>query len=106
MVEGSWQVRQTGQRAVIRVPGDLDITTLGGLGQALGVSLQAGAAEVIVDASHVSYCSSSGITALVRASRQAAAAGVRMQVAPSEVVRQMIDLTATAQLLEICPAPA
>jgi anti-sigma B factor antagonist len=106
MTPAQWQVSRSGGRAVITVPGDLDITSTGGIGQAVAAALRAGATEVVVDTTRARYCGGSGITALARAQRRAAAAGARLLVTASPAVLAAMTLTDAGQALEICAQPA
>lgn len=108
MAQDRWEISQEGGRAVITVPGGLDIASSDRLGQAVAAALHADAAEVIVDTSRAARCGLGGIAALVSARRSAEAAGAALSVVAGPAVRQTMNFTGpvTRGLLPQTLAPA
>lgn len=93
MTQDQWKISLVGHRAVVTNPGGIDITTTGGLSQAVATALQAGAVEMIVDTTRVGHCSQSGTAALLRARRHAEAAGAALRVVAGPALRQAMAWT-------------
>ena len=60
---------------VVSVQGEVDISTVGALDDALTVQLDGGARSLVVDFRGVTFLDSTGLSALVRAHRRCTAAG-------------------------------
>lgn len=86
--------------AVIPLPAEIDICIRGQLEASVSLALGDGAGVLIADASRTTFCDCSGVHALVRAHRQAAAAGVQLRIAASPAMRRMLQLTGSDGVLD------
>ena len=95
----------SGRTAVVIVSGEIDLTNAENLRDALLSALNAGARGLVVDMSATTFIDSAGVTALVRASRRAAAteATVRLAVTAPGVLR-VLNLVGIDQLIEVHPS--
>src|ERR1700689_2388082 len=82
-------VTWSGRTAVVTAAGEIDLTNAEGLRDALLSALNAGALGLVVDMTTTTFLDSAGVTALVRASRRAAAsdATLRLAVTAAAVLR-------------------
>jgi anti-sigma B factor antagonist len=99
--------------AVVTLPAEIDVSNDGQvldmLTRALDggtAALDGGTAVLVADASGTAFCDCSGVTALIIAGNQAAAAGARLRVAASPAVRRVLELTRADQVLDIYPTLA
>lgn len=90
---------------MVSVAGEVDITNAESLRNALLSTLNAGVAALVVDMTAATFLDSAGITALVRASRRAAAseASVRLAVTSRTVLR-VLEIVGIDQLIEVHPS--
>jgi anti-anti-sigma factor len=97
----------SGQVAVVTAPGEIDIMNAEGLRDALLSALNAGAAGLIADLTSTTFLDSAGITALVRATRRAAAtdATLRLAVTAPPVLR-VLSLVGLDRLIGVYPTLA
>jgi anti-sigma B factor antagonist len=86
---------------VIVLPGEIDICSRGQVETGLSLALRDGATVLIADAAHTTFCDCSGVHALIRAHRQAAAANVQLRIAASPAMRRILQLTGADHVLEI-----
>lgn len=95
----------SGRTAVVIVAGEIDLTNAENLRDALLSALNAGARGLVVDMSATTFIDSAGVSALVRASRRAAAteATVRLAVTAPGVLR-VLSLVGIDQLIEVHPS--
>ena len=63
----------------LAVQGEIDLATVGQLGDAIARTVAGGCAEVIVDLADVGFCDSTGIRAIVQARNAAALEGATVQ---------------------------
>jgi anti-anti-sigma factor len=93
------------QPAAVTLPGEIDLANAGEVRDALARALETGTAVVIADAAETTFCDCAGVGALIRAHRQAAAAGtgLRVAAAASGSVRRILELTGADQVLDIYP---
>ncbi|HET9080913.1 MAG TPA: STAS domain-containing protein [Trebonia sp.] len=84
--------------AVIRMSGDLDMTSVNQARAAIDAALGSHPRRLILDASALEYTDSSGIALLVQVTRRTQQLQVR---SPSPVVRQLIELTGLSEILDI-----
>ena len=89
---------------MVTAAGEIDITNAERLRDALLSALNAGALGLVVNMTATTFLDSAGVTALVRASRRAAAseASVRLAVTAPAVLR-VLDLVGIDQLIEVHP---
>ena len=95
---------RTGGDTVVRVRGELDLTTAPALRAALEAALQEciepDSMSVEVDMFEVTFIDCSGLNALIACRREAASPGPTLSlVRPSWCVRRVVGLTNTAMLL-------
>lgn len=107
MSEERFPVTWAGQTAVVTATGEVDITNAEGLRDAFLSVLNAGARGLVVDMTATTFLDSAGVTALVRASRRAAAteATVRLAVTAPAVLR-VLNLVGIDRLIEVYPSVA
>jgi stage II sporulation protein AA (anti-sigma F factor antagonist) len=86
--------RDHGPRPVLTVDGDLDLATAPELAN-LGLSLiEAGASDVVVDAERLTFCDSSGLSALVQIANGLGAGSGRLAIAgPTPMVRRVLEMS-------------
>ena len=95
----------SGPTAVVSAAGEIDLTNAAEFRHALLSVLDAGALGLVADLTAATFIDSAGITALVRASRRAAAAeaSVRLAVSAPAVLR-VLSLVGLDQLIEVHPS--
>lgn len=105
MSEERFPAAWSGRTAVITAAGEIDLTNAECLRDALLSALNSGAQALIVDLTAATFLDSAGVTALVRASRRAAAteAAVRLAVTHPAVLR-VLSLVGIDQLIPVCPS--
>ena len=97
--------RPARQPAVVALPGEIDLTNASEVHDALTRARESGTAVVIADATWTTFCDCAGVRALIRAHRQATAAGTGLRVASatSPGVRRILELTGACQILDTYP---
>lgn len=70
--------------AIVRLDGELDITSSGPLVQHLSGLLSRGYTQIVIDLTHLVFCDAAGLGALVRAGRLAAARGGWLRLASTQ----------------------
>ena len=73
--------RSQGDHELVIATGEIDLTNAEGLRDALLSALNAGAPGLVVDMTTTTFLDSAGVTALVRASRRAAASDATLRLA-------------------------
>jgi anti-sigma B factor antagonist len=97
----------SGQTALVTAAGEIDLTNAEGLRDALLSALNAGALGLVVDLTETTFIDSAGVTALVRASRRAAAGEATMRLAvTAPAVLRVLDLVGLDRLIEVHPSVA
>ena len=91
------------QAVVVALPGEIDTSNDREVRDALTRVLGDGTAVVVADGSGTSFCSSSGVAALLAVHRQAATAGTQLRVAASPVMRRVLELTGADHVLDTSP---
>lgn len=93
--------RATEDTVVVTVSGELDMATTDGLARALAEAVTTpGAAHVLVDASAVTFCDSSGLNALIQGHRIAASRGISLRVVqPPHRLRMIMEITCVLDVL-------
>ncbi len=95
-------VRRVGPNAVVTMPDEIDAMNAD---EILGVLLSAvtpGVTDVIIDMSGTTFCDSAGVHAVIAAQKQAAAAGIRLRLVATAVLR-IFTLIGADQLIPIYP---
>jgi anti-anti-sigma factor len=100
----STNFERAGDRAVVRVSGELDMTTAPALRAALEAALKAcvepASMTVLVDMSDVTFMDCSGLNTIIACRRDATAPGATLSlVRPSWCVQRVVGLTNTSTLL-------
>lgn len=91
--------------AVVAAAGEIDLTNAEGLRDALLAALNEGAAELVADLTLTTFLDSAGVTALVKASRRAAAADANFRLAVTAApVLRVLSLVGIDRLIEIHPS--
>jgi anti-sigma B factor antagonist len=105
MSDERFPVTWSGRTAVVAAAGEVDLTNAEGLREALLSSLEGDAAGLVADLTLTTFLDSAGVTAIVRASRRAAATGTtfRLVVTAAPVLR-ILSLVGIDQLIEIHPS--
>jgi anti-anti-sigma factor len=93
---------EDGGTAVVRVVGEIDISTVDAVNTALLAAVENHPDRVVFDLSGVEFMDSSGIAALLRARKAVSSIEIRN---PSTVVRRLIDMTGLTEVLPIEPSP-
>lgn len=107
MVSGDSRLVWVGRVAVMVLPAEVDISNAGQVREDLAALVARGASLVIADMTPTAFCDSAGVTALVRAAREANAAGVRLRLAASvPAVLRVLTLTGVDRLIDIYPSVA
>ncbi|WP_328450185.1 MULTISPECIES: STAS domain-containing protein [unclassified Amycolatopsis] len=97
------ELTSTGAATVLKAIGEIDASVSGELRDRLAAAIEAGA-PVLADLSEVTFCDSTGLTALIHAHRAAVAAGTRfVLVTKQRAVLRPISLLGLAEILEIHP---
>ena len=91
---------EAGGTAVVRVVGEIDISTVDAVNTALSTAVGRNPDRVVFELSGVEFMDSSGIAALLRARKLAKSIELRN---PSTVVRRLIDMTGLTDILPIEP---
>ena len=94
----------SGRTAVVSAFGEIDIINAEGLRDVLLSALNAGAAGLIADLTSTTFLDSAGITALVRATRRAAATDATLRLAvTSPSVLRVLNLVGVDRLIDVYP---
>jgi len=89
---------------VVALPAEIDMASADRVGQQLGAAFAPGVKTVIADMTATRFCDSSGISALVRAHKQAVANGAQLRlVVLSTAVLRSLRLVQMDYLLPIYP---
>lgn len=93
------------QPIVVTLPSEIDLANASQVHDALTRARESGTAMVVADATETTFCDCAGVRALVRAHRQATAAGTNLRVASatSPIVRRILELTGADQVLDTYP---
>jgi anti-anti-sigma factor len=93
--------------AVVTLPGEIDASNDGQIQDTLTSALDDGTAVLVADAAATAFCGCAGVTALLLAHHQAAAAGAQLRVVVgSPSMRRILELTAADQVLHTYPTLA
>jgi anti-sigma B factor antagonist len=93
----------TGDRCVVRVRGEVDISNAGEVADEIEQSISADCAQVVVDLAATAYLDSSGISLLIRLAERLRATRQRMQLVVPEdsPIRGIVELTALPQVMTV-----
>lgn len=98
-------VTWSGRTAVVRLPGEIDLTRSDDVRETMLAALNQAALALIVDMTATTFCDSSGITALVRAVRRATATGATIRLAATAPpVLRVLSLVGIDRLIDIYPS--
>ena len=93
----------TAHGAVLSLGGNLDVATADDLENAVREQIRQGAL-IMLDAGDLTMCDSTGLGAIVRAHRQATAAGARIVVSgPRPYVADLLAMTGLDKVIEVRP---
>ena len=107
MSEERFPAAWSGRTVVVTVAGEIDLTNAESLRDALLSALNAGALGLVVDMAATTFIDSAGVTALVRASRRAAATDTTLRLAATApAVLRVLNLVGIDQLIDIYPSAA
>ncbi len=106
MIAADDRFRWEGERAVVRMPAEIDLTNADEVRQALRAAVRQGATVLIVDMSETTFCDSAGVQAiidvhnLIEARNQTGATSMRVLLVANAVGR-IITLTGVDQLMPV-----
>jgi anti-sigma B factor antagonist len=105
VLQGGYPVEWVGRRAVVRLPGHIDLSNAGPIAEELLALINRGADVLIVDMTATASCDEAGAEALVRAYRRAVAGGTQLRlVVPAPVVRRVLALNGLDRLVSVYPS--
>lgn len=105
MSDERFPVVWSGRTAVVTAAEEVDITNADCFREALLSALSAGAHGLVVDMTATTFLDSAGVTALVRATRRAAAGETVLRLAAtSQPVLRILDLVGIDQLIDVYPS--
>jgi anti-sigma B factor antagonist len=90
--------------AVVALPAEIDISNDALVEDELTSALGNGLSVLVADGTRTTFCASAGMSALIRAHHQAAAAGTRLRVVASPAVRRILELTGADHVLDTYPS--
>lgn len=93
--------RREGDAAVVSVGGDVDNDTAPQLRQAIGMAFNGGTNRVVVDLSATDFLDSSGLGALVGASKEQLGRGELVLVCPRPQLRKLFEISRLNEVLRI-----
>ena len=89
------------------LPAEVDVSNAEQIRRDLAAVVAQDASLVIADMSTTTFCDSAGVTALVRAARQAGASGAVLRLAASApAVTRVLGITGVDRLIDIYPSVA
>jgi anti-sigma B factor antagonist len=96
-----------GQVAVVTLPAEIDVTIADTVRDELLAILGQGATLLIADLSQTEFCDSAGVSALVRAYRQASTSesAIRLVVG-TPAVQRVLSITGVDRLVDVFPSVA
>ena len=97
---GAARGREHRGHAVVPLPGDIDLCVAGQVEASVSLALGDGAAVLVADASHTTFCDCAGVHALIRTHRRAAESGVQLRIAASPAMRRVLHLTGADHVLD------
>ncbi len=91
------------RQAVVRLPGEIDISNDCPVRDALTRALDDGTAVLVADAAKTTFCGCSGVSVLIGAHHQAAASGGQLRIVASPALLRMLTLTGADTVLDTYP---
>ena len=89
------------------LPAEIDVTNADEIRESLLGVVNQGAASLVADLSKTTFCDSTGVSALVRTFKRAAASGGGMRlVVSSPAVHRVLSITGVDRLMPIYPSVA
>jgi anti-sigma B factor antagonist len=82
----------TGSRSILRVTGEIDISSVHVLNEQFRTAADAGCSELIIDATDVTFMDSTGLHALIEGKRLIHQNGSQIVLVPSRQVRRVMEL--------------
>jgi anti-sigma B factor antagonist len=96
-----------GEAAVITLPAEIDIANADQIREDLLLTLNRGAATLVVDMGETTFCDSAGVSALVRAFKRASANRTQMRlVVGARGVQRVLSITGVDHLIDVYPTVA
>ena len=91
---------------IIALPAEIDLTNASDVLELITAACAPGIPVVIADLTSTSFCDSSGLQHLIRASDKAAANGteLRLAISPGGAVSRIFELTGISQRLPVYPS--
>ena len=87
--------------AVVRLSGELDLSTASRAEQALVGELHPGSRTLVVDLRSLDFCDAAGLRAFVRARRRAQEVGAKVRlVHPNRLVRRVLEIAELGWLID------
>ena len=94
-----------GDRAVMTVTGELDVSNTAWLYECLHDAIDAGISEIVLDIEHLTYMDSTGLSVLVVANRRMQSAGGTLTVlSPTPTVQRLFDAAHVVPSLSVVAA--
>jgi anti-anti-sigma factor len=81
-----------GSGAILRLTGEIDISSVHVLSQQFEVAAQAGMTELVIDATNVTFMDSTGLQALIEGKRLIHESGSKIALVPSRQVRRVLEV--------------
>src|SRR3984957_18409244 len=105
MLDDQFPVEWTGRRAIIALPGRVDVTNVNRLRDRLLSVISRGAGVVIVDMTDTVSCDHSAVDAIARACQRAAISGTELKlVVTAPVIRRVLSIEGLDRLVSIYPS--
>jgi len=102
MTAEDYKITQTGSRAVVTMPAEVDAMNAAEIRDALRSAAGSGVTTLIIDMSGTTFCDSSGVHAVISAYKQAAATGTEVRLVAT-TVRRIFRLIGADQLMLTYP---
>jgi anti-anti-sigma factor len=96
-------LREGGDRAVLRLSGELDLAVEEQLRDAVDALLESDARTLLVDLSGLAYMDSTGVQRLLAAQVAADRAGVRLEMRLGDAARRMLELCGVLGRFTVVP---
>ncbi len=104
MPDDVFPVTWTGRRAVVRFPGQIDVSNVGQLRDRLLSVINRGAAVLVADMTGTVSCDHAAVDALARACQRAEASGTQLRlVVTAPVIRRVLSIEGLDRLVSIYP---